>query len=68
MAKEIHNRLSYSRELKIDQSLAHNGVCLTVVDIKINKKPRIKVASPIQWTMLTCLGLLRKKWQLGQNY
>ncbi len=28
---------SLSRELKIDQSLAHNGVCLTVVDISENK-------------------------------
>lgn len=25
---------SFTSELKIDQSLAHNGVCLTVVDIK----------------------------------
>ena len=25
-----------SNELKIDQSVAHNGVCLTVVDIKNN--------------------------------
>ncbi len=25
---------SFTRELKIDQSVAHNGVCLTVVDIK----------------------------------
>ena len=23
-----------SNELKIDQSLAHNGICLTVIDIK----------------------------------
>ena len=25
---------SFTRELKIDQSISHNGVCLTVVDIK----------------------------------
>ena len=25
---------SFARELKIDQSISHNGVCLTVVDIK----------------------------------
>jgi riboflavin synthase len=25
---------SFANELKIDQSVAHNGVCLTVVDIK----------------------------------
>lgn len=28
---------SFSDELKIDQSLAHNGVCLTVVDIKADR-------------------------------
>ena len=28
---------SLTSELKIDQSLAHNGVCLTVVDINLNK-------------------------------
>ena len=27
-------RCSFTNELKIDQSIAHNGVCLTVVDIK----------------------------------
>ena len=27
-------RSSFTNELKIDQSIAHNGVCLTVVDIK----------------------------------
>ena len=26
----------FTNELKIDQSVAHNGVCLTVVDIKDN--------------------------------
>lgn len=30
----ISMRCSYTNELKIDQSIAHNGVCLTVVDIK----------------------------------
>lgn len=28
---------SFTNELKIDQSLAHNGVCLTVVEIKENQ-------------------------------
>lgn len=27
-------KCSFTNELKIDQSLAHNGVCLTIVDIK----------------------------------
>lgn len=30
----ITMRCSFTNELKIDQSVAHNGVCLTVVDIK----------------------------------
>ncbi|MGM0472899.1 MAG: riboflavin synthase [Bacteroidota bacterium] len=30
----ITMRCSFTRELKIDQSISHNGVCLTVVDIK----------------------------------
>ena len=28
---------SFANELKVDQSLAHNGVCLTIVDVKDNK-------------------------------
>lgn len=37
--ENIHFTLtcSFVNELKIDQSIAHNGVCLTVVDIKDNK-------------------------------
>lgn len=30
----ITMRCSFTKELKIDQSVSHNGVCLTVVDIK----------------------------------
>lgn len=30
----ISMKCSFSNELKIDQSIAHNGVCLTVVDLK----------------------------------
>jgi len=30
----ITMRCSFTNELKIDQSISHNGVCLTVVDIK----------------------------------
>lgn len=37
-----------TRELKIDQSLAHNGVCLTVVDIKGNQY----VVTAVQETLL----------------
>jgi riboflavin synthase len=31
---QLSVRCSFANELKIDQSVAHNGVCLTVVDIK----------------------------------
>jgi len=31
---DLHIRSSFTHELKIDQSVAHNGVCLTVVAIK----------------------------------
>lgn len=36
--ENIHFTFScdFTNELKIDQSLAHNGVCLTIVDIKSN--------------------------------
>ena len=30
----ITMKCSFANELKVDQSLAHNGVCLTIVDIK----------------------------------
>ena len=32
--KSIYIKSSFTNELKIDQSIAHNGVCLTVEDIK----------------------------------
>jgi riboflavin synthase len=31
---EIWVKASFVQELKIDQSIAHNGACLTVVEIK----------------------------------
>ena len=34
--KHFTLRAGFVKELKIDQSIAHNGVCLTVVDIKDN--------------------------------
>lgn len=39
-------------ELKIDQSVAHNGVCLTVVDIKDNKYRVTAVAETLAKTNL----------------
>ncbi|MCD8288197.1 MAG: riboflavin synthase [Porphyromonadaceae bacterium] len=54
----LHLTLScrFSQELKIDQSLAHNGVCLTVVDIKEDTY----TVTAIQETLdRSNLGLLR---------
>lgn len=46
-----------SRELKIDQSLAHNGVCLTVVDISENKYTVTAVHETLQKSSLGKLKL-----------
>lgn len=48
---------SLSRELKIDQSLAHNGVCLTVVDISDNKYTVTAVHETLQKSSLGKLKL-----------
>jgi riboflavin synthase len=45
-------------ELKIDQSVAHNGVCLTVVEIKGNKYQVTAVAETLQKTNVG-------KWRKG---
>jgi riboflavin synthase len=46
----------FTNELKIDQSIAHNGVCLTVVDIKNNE---YKVTAITETLQKTNLGLLK---------
>jgi riboflavin synthase len=43
---------SITNELKIDQSVAHNGVCLTVVDIKDSQYRVTAVAETLQKTNL----------------
>ncbi|CAI8259382.1 MAG: Riboflavin synthase [Bacteroidetes bacterium MED-G17] len=48
---------SLSRELKIDQSLAHNGVCLTVVDISENKYTVTAIHETLQKSSLGKLKL-----------
>ncbi len=40
---------SYADQLKIDQSVAHNGVCLTVVDV--NKKDKVYKVTAVQETL-----------------
>lgn len=48
---------SFANELKIDQSLSHNGVCLTVV--KVDKKAKTYKVTAIKETLLKSnLGLL----------
>ncbi len=60
--KNIHFFLKseMSRELKIDQSLAHNGVCLTVIDVKDNIYTVTGVNETLQKTNL-CF------WEVGSK-
>lgn len=52
----ITMRCSFTGELKIDQSISHNGVCLTVVDIQENSY----TVTAIKETLLKSnLGLLK---------
>lgn len=61
LEKEFENlhitmKCSFANELKIDQSLAHNGVCLTVV----RKEDNLYTVTAIRETLLKSnLGLLR---------
>ena len=49
-----------AKELQIDQSMAHDGVCLTVV--KVDKSKSTYVVTAIQETLdKTCLG----EWEVG---
>jgi len=48
---------SFANELKIDQSLSHNGVCLTVVEIDKNTKT-YKVTAIKETLLKSNLGLL----------
>ncbi|MFA9389275.1 MAG: riboflavin synthase [Prolixibacteraceae bacterium] len=50
---------SFVNELKIDQSLSHNGVCLTVVAIN-NEKQTYKVTAIKETLLKSNLGLLEK--------
>lgn len=46
---------AFTNELKIDQSIAHNGVCLTVVNIKGNEYTVTAIAETLQKTTLSYL-------------
>tara|TARA_B110000444_G_C18700239_1_gene528610 strand:+ start:137 stop:715 length:579 start_codon:yes stop_codon:yes gene_type:complete len=58
----VHYTLSskITKELKIDQSLAHNGVCLTVVTINNDEYTVTAIQETLQKTAL-------KQWQVGHK-
>lgn len=56
--QHFHIEAAISNELKIDQSVAHNGVCLTVVGVG---KDSYKVTAIEETLRVTNLG----EWQLG---
>ena len=59
-AENIHITLScpFTAELKIDQSLAHNGCCLTVVEISDDQYSVTAIAETLEKTNL-------KEWNIG---
>jgi riboflavin synthase len=54
---EITVKSSFTNELKIDQSIAHNGVCLTVVDIQNNNYVVTAIEETINKTNLGSLAV-----------
>jgi riboflavin synthase len=55
---QITIQSSITSELKIDQSVAHNGVCLTVIDINGNSYTVTAIRETIQKTNLS-------EWKIG---
>jgi riboflavin synthase len=53
----IYCSCSFTNELKIDQSLAHNGVCLTVVDIKEGTYKVTAIKETLDKTNLSALKI-----------
>lgn len=53
----IEVEASFAQELKIDQSVAHNGVCLTVVSIKGNQYKVTAIKETLDKTTLSSLKL-----------
>lgn len=52
----FHIESAISNELKIDQSVSHNGVCLTVVDVQGNKHVVTAIDETLQKTNLGALN------------
>ena len=59
-----------SNELKIDQSLAHNGICLTVVDLKNNNYSVVAIKESVLKTSIkNCdTQFINKIFLLVQQY
>jgi riboflavin synthase len=57
---ELWLSCDFTSELKVDQSLAHNGVCLTVVEIINNKYRVTAIEETIQKTTLS-------HWRVGDK-
>ena len=67
---DIRIRANFTPELKIDQSVAHNGVCLTVVDIKASEYTVTAIEETLKKTHLGSLQVgdrvnLERGMQLG---
>ncbi len=63
---------SFANELKVDQSLAHNGVCLTVVDIKNNEYTVTAILETLEKSSLRTLEVgtevnLERGMRLGER-
>lgn len=55
--KEFSIKAGFTNELKIDQSVAHNGICLTVVDIADGKYRVTAIEETLQKTNLNQLKI-----------
>lgn len=55
--KHFWLKCNFTHELKIDQSLSHNGVCLTVVDFKDDEYKVTAIDETLQKTNLNTLNL-----------
>ena len=63
---------TFTEELKIDQSIAHNGVCLTIVDIKNDAYTVTAIAETLQKTNFDFLKIgdsinLERSMKLGDR-